>query len=187
MKWTRVVADYPESDGWALQYKIVGPSTLASQPAAAFADGLWTVTLGADATAGASFTAGTYRMVGYVEGSGNYAGERYTVFDGFVELLPNVAEVAFTDLKTHEEKMLAAIQAALEGRTTADIENYQIDGTNITKIPMERLLQLQGIYKAKIWRQKNPGQSMPVHALRFGRASGNTNPDEARSRPGYRA
>jgi hypothetical protein len=183
VKWTRVVADYPAVDGWTLNYKIVGPRALVSQPAVSVVDGVFTVTLAASATAGAAFAAGTYRIIGYVDGVG---AERHTVYEGVVEILPNVAELSHTSLLTHEERMLTAIQAALEGRTTADIEAYTIDGTQITKLPMERLLQLQGIYKVKVWRLRNPGKSVPMHAIRFGSADENTNAAESLAWPGYR-
>jgi hypothetical protein len=182
VQWTRVIADYPTSDGWTLHYKLIGPSSLGTDPAVTVANGIYNVTLAAASTAAASFTAGTYRMIGYVDG---VSSERHTVFDGFVEILPNVAEVTYTNLKTHEERMLAQIQAALEGRTLADVEKYTIDGTQVDKIPVDRLMQLQGIYKAKIWRQQNPGQAFPVSVVRFV-APSNVSPDEALASPGWR-
>ena len=56
--------------------------------------------------------------------------------------------------KTHAATMLAAIEAVLEGRITADIENYQITSGNITrqitKIPIPELKELRDSYRAEV-------------------------------------
>ena len=56
--------------------------------------------------------------------------------------------------QTHAEIMLAKIEAVLEGRITADIENYQIAGRQITKIPIAELLVLRDRYRVEVKNQK---------------------------------
>lgn len=181
VQWTRVVSSYSNADGWNLNYMLVGPGALAAQPTVTVVNGLFTVTLPATATA--TSTAGTYRLIGWVDGVN---AERHTVFDGFVDVLPNVATTTFANLKTHAEKMLAAIQAALEGRATADIQSYQIDGTLITKLPFDQLMKYRGIYESMVWREQNPGVSMPKTVVRFARENrGRTNAAEALAWPGH--
>lgn len=51
---------------------------------------------------------------------------------------------------THAATMLAKIEAVLEGRVDADIENYQIAGRQITKIPIPELKQLRNDYRAEV-------------------------------------
>jgi hypothetical protein len=123
--WTKQLADYPPADGWLLHYKLVGPSTLAADITAVDDGGTFDVTIPAAATGFGGFIAGTYRMIGYVDGVG---AERHTIYRADVEILPNVAAVSYANLRTHDEKMLAAIQAALEGRSSADIEQSMPTG-----------------------------------------------------------
>lgn len=56
--------------------------------------------------------------------------------------------------KTHAATMLAAIEAVLEGRVTADVETYQISTggitRQITKIPIPELKQLRDDYRAEV-------------------------------------
>ena len=42
---------------------------------------------------------------------------------------------------THNEKMLAAIQARLEKRVVADHESYSIDGKSLNRIPFEQMVK----------------------------------------------
>lgn len=171
IQWTKQLADYPPADGWTLHYKLNGPSTLSEDVDVDVSGDMYEVTIPAAATAFPAFVAGAYRMIGYVD---NVAGERHTIYRADIEILPNVAAVSYANLRTHDEKMLAAIQAALEGRSSADIEQYQIDGTAITKIPMERLLQLQGIYQYKVWRQANPDVAFPSIEMAFAAEGGSS-------------
>jgi len=53
-------------------------------------------------------------------------------------------------MPTHAVTMLAAIEAVLEGRITADVEAYTIAGRQITKIPIEQLLVLRDRYKSEV-------------------------------------
>jgi len=57
-------------------------------------------------------------------------------------------------MSTHAQTMLAAIEAVLEGRITADIEQYSIAGRSITKIPIAELLKLRSYYKAEAVREQ---------------------------------
>lgn len=55
---------------------------------------------------------------------------------------------------THAETMLQAIEAVLEGRITADIEQYTIAGRSITKIPIEQLIKLHSHYAILVKLEK---------------------------------
>lgn len=87
-------------------------------------------------------------------------GEVYDVGIGRIMVHPNLAAVGAGDLVSFEEKTLAAIEAVLQNRITADIEQYSIAGRSITKIPVRELLQLRGQYRALVWKQRNPGRLM---------------------------
>jgi hypothetical protein len=58
-------------------------------------------------------------------------------------------------MPTHAATMKAAIESVLEGRITADIERYTIDGREITKIPMQELIELHKHYTAIVQNEQN--------------------------------
>lgn len=91
------------------------------------------------------------------------SGEIWDVAAGRIMVNPNLAVAAAGDLVSHEETTLGIIEAALEGRLTADIENYSIAGRSVSKIPVRELIQLRGVYRRLVWKQRNPGKnSTPV-------------------------
>lgn len=151
-KWTKTISDYPSSDGWTLVYSFRGPSAFTDVTAATSGSG-YAVTIPLATTT--PLQAGGYTWSARV----TKAGETYTVGRGVL----NVELAAGASLVPHEVKMLAAIEAVLEGRITADVQQYAIGGRQITKIPIEELAKLRGRYQAKVERLKHPGSlGIPV-------------------------
>jgi hypothetical protein len=152
-KWTKLVADYPSTDGWTLTYSFRGPTALADVVAAANGNGyLATIT----AVNSAPLTEGTYNWTAAVA----KAGEVYIVARGVFTV------VAFTGaaVVSHEEKALAAINGAIEGRVTSDMKSYTIGGRSVTKMDPAELLKFKAIYERKVWHLQNPGHiGIPVH------------------------
>lgn len=181
LRWTRVVSSYPPADGWSLHYRLVGPSDLLSQPVVTVVNGAYQVDLAAAATADPDFAAGAYRMIGYVDG---VSAERHVIFDGYVEIQANVAVQSFASMQSHEERMIVACEARLEGRMTTDVARYGREGAFVDKLDFAEIRHTLGIYKAKLWRRQNPGESFPQHAVRFSSVSGNST-DENIGWPGY--
>jgi hypothetical protein len=128
------------------------------------AAGYWDVSVSA---ANSLVAAGVWRLIGWVS---NVAGERHVIFDEEMTILADATTVSPTGLLTPNERILIAIAARLEGRVTADQEQVQINGTAITRIPIEKLSALRGIYEGKVWREQNQTRSYPVHKMRFTRA-----------------
>ncbi|MCH2039912.1 MAG: hypothetical protein MK185_04720 [Saccharospirillaceae bacterium] len=64
---------------------------------------------------------------------------------------------------THNEKMLAAIQARLEKRVVADHESYSIDGKSLNRIPFEQLVKYEQVYAVRVAREqrKAAGKKAP--------------------------
>jgi hypothetical protein len=158
-KWTRSLPEFSPADGWVLSYSFRGPSKLDVQAAAQTAD--WLVTLLATDTA--KLEAGRYEWIARVA----LAGEVYTVADGTLLVEPNLALANAGDRLSHDERMLAALEALAEGKVTADAESYSIGDRSIVKLPMEQVLRFIGIYRAKVWRARHPGQSLPNHVVTF--------------------
>lgn len=66
---------------------------------------------------------------------------------------------------SHATTMLAAIEAVLEGRIDSDVEQYQIAGRQITKIPISELKQLRKEYKAEVKKEEN------IQNIKLGKSS----------------
>jgi hypothetical protein len=165
-KWTRSFADYPVSEGWALSYSFRGASVLLDADVtiqANVAD--WSVSVTAAKTA--PLIPGTYHWAAFV----TKAGERYTADEGVLVVERNLSTAAAGDALSHAEKMLPIVEAVLSGRVTADIENYQINGKLVTKIPIAELKKLRKQYRSEIWSQRNGGRLGPQHLTTFCRAS----------------
>jgi hypothetical protein len=90
------------------------------------------------------------RLIGWVENGD--ATQKFTVYDEVVTVLPNARTATAAQLLTHEEKVLAAIEAVLEKRATSDQAAYTIKNVAITKMPIEELLRWRGVYSARVWR-----------------------------------
>lgn len=163
VQFTKSLMDFAPADGWTLKYALVGPQKITGSPfTAAVVDGQWQVTIPATASKDVVST-GTWRLLGWVE----LDGERYTIYDGVVALRPNVELASLSGLQTHEERALAIIEARIEGRLTADLETYQIDGRAVTKIPVKELLALRAHYRHLVWKQRNRGRAAPSRKVVF--------------------
>lgn len=151
VQWTRTVADYLASDGYvvAWYFRGAGVADVLGE-----ADGsTWTATLSAKATKG--LTPGAYRWRMYAElRGGAEVLERHLLDEGRCTVLQDFAAATDGDTLSHAEKTLRMIDAALEGRITADVEAYTIGGRQVTKIPVETLVRLRAQYVAAVRRQR---------------------------------
>lgn len=155
-------ADFDTST-YTVKYRLVGGS-IDSTATASESGETYTITFAASVLA-SIVAETTVRLFGWAENSG--ATERYALYDGTLLVKPNLATATATNLKSHAVRCVAIIEAALEDRLTADMENYSIDGRAVQKIPAKELRQLLGFYRAEVWREQNPGRSHPSHAVRF--------------------
>lgn len=161
--WTKSVPDYLNTDGWGLVYSIRGPTTFADVTATNIADGSYSVTITATTTG--PLLPGAYQWASHaVKGSGASL-ERYKIARGTIVVTPNLVTAGV--LTTHASRTLAMIEAALEGRVPADMQQYQIAGRQITKIPVLELYGLRSRYQAEVARERNPKKSNPVSLVNF--------------------
>lgn len=145
-------------EGWVLAYAIKGISALDWDASWVTDDGAeWTVTVPATATR--DLGEGVYEWAAAV----TLSGARYTVLAGSFHVEPNLELAQAGDRRSHAEKTLAVINAALEGRLTADIQFYQIAGRTVSKIQIAELLKLRSHYTAMVYREQHPGRlGVPV-------------------------
>lgn len=177
--WNRTLSSYPPSDGWTLNYRLFGAG-IDKNISDVGAAGYYALAF-APADTAVVVAESVVRLVGWVT---NVAGESHTIFDGRVNVLPNLRTASVDDLTSHVDRVIAACEAAIEGRLGADVARYGREGTFVEKLPIEQVRQTLGIYKAKRWRAENPGRLMPVHGIAFVSPGRRGNPAENLSWPG---
>ena len=152
VKWTREISDYP-ADQYALKYVLQLLSGGTPIEISAAADGSsYAVTI--SAASSAAYAVGDYRWYGYVTDLATGL-ERYSIGSGSLTVLPDPAAfTTATDLRSHARKVLAAIEATLEGTATRDQLKMQIDGEMIERRTIAELLQLRSFYAAEVRREE---------------------------------
>lgn len=83
--------------------------------------------------------------------------DRRTLGSGRVQILPDPLASSAADARSPAERILAAIEATLEGRVTKDAESYSIEGRSISRTPIADLLRLRNVYAAEVARTLAPG------------------------------
>ncbi len=81
--------------------------------------------------------------------------DKRVVNKGVITIKPDFASLpSGHDFRSHAQRMLDNINQVLEGRITKDVENYQIDGRSITRIPILELQKLKRTYALKVNKEK---------------------------------
>jgi hypothetical protein len=148
VKWTRNIPGYP-SGANTLSYVLISRTAtyqVNGSEVTAEGDG-FAMTIPAATTA--NYAAGVYRWQAYIsDGSGN----RYTVGEGEVEILPNLqASTAGIDDREQDEKILDAIKDMLAGKVLAgDAQRYMIHGRELQRYTFAELQKLRGQYERRV-------------------------------------
>lgn len=143
--WSRDVPAHPADDGWSLQYVFSGPDRHSVD---AIAAAPYRVELVASVTA--TWAPGLYRWVALaIKGDA-----RVTVASGRLQVDPNLATAEPGDVRSHAQRMLDLIEAALEKRIPKDQQSYEIDGQRLDRIPIERLNALRLQYRREVARER---------------------------------
>jgi hypothetical protein len=110
----------------------------------------WDFTL--TAAQSATLAAGDVYAQDYV----TLGGERYTLADGTIKALGNLAAAAGAfDGRLQSEKDLAAVQAAIRAKIAGgDVQEYSIGGRSLKKIPVADLIALENKLKADVASEK---------------------------------
>ena len=168
--WRRAFPDYPTAD-YVLSYAIRGASRLDWDTDWVTESGnTYLVTIPAADTA--DLLPGTYRWVANVVDAATGL-ERWTAGSGVFTVTPNYDTYAAGDAQTHNEKMLALVEAALEERLTGvadggrgSVENYAVEGRQVSLIPTEQLSVLRAKYQRAVYKERNNGAA-PQVLVRF--------------------
>lgn len=155
--WRRNPADYPASDGWAMDYILV---TAAAQIAiaASVAGNEFLVEVSPATTA--LWTAGRYAWQERVSKSGKI----FTSGTGSLQIVPSfAAATSGYDARSHAQKTLDALEAWIEHKSPT-VASYQIGDRQMQHIPITSLLALRDKYRREV--RAESGQSSRVY-LRF--------------------
>lgn len=144
-QWTEGFALYPASAGWSLSFSLYryGQPVLQIDAGASGAD--FCVSVPAATTAGK--IAGTWQWTACV----TKGTDRFTVGNGTVTLLPDLAAATEgTDLRTDNAKILEALIATQQRRSSKEQESLQIGGRSIRYMAPDELEKMIGIYTYKV-------------------------------------
>jgi hypothetical protein len=160
--WYKTLADYPQSASWTIAYYLHGAFNLTISASTGPSDTQYTALVAATSTA-ALVTGQVPVTVAWdlvvINGT-----EKHALQTGVFLVRPNLATPP-TAAKTHDELMLDAIRATLEGRATADVESYQIAGRALNRTPINDLKALEAYYATRVWRKRN-GSTLGGPSLR---------------------
>jgi hypothetical protein len=159
--WNLSLPQYPTAD-YSLAYALKGASSSPTVTVTENADGV-TYECVVAATATAALTAGTYQYIGTITETAT--GYKFVIRRGVMNVRENLATASAS--KTHNEKMYDAIVATLEGRVTADVESYSINGRALNRIPYAELEKAKNKYAFAVWQERHPNQSLPGTEVYF--------------------
>ncbi len=114
LNWTRSLPAYPAGEGYTLHYALFNATAAYTIDSVADGDDHL---VNVDGTETSSWTPGRYDWTAYVTGPNGF---RQSLFGGTMVVTPDLSSGAPYDGRSHARKMLDAIEAALEGRATAD-------------------------------------------------------------------
>lgn len=154
------VTGYPAEAGWTFHYALRGPSSIDIE--AIDDGGEYLVEVAASTTA--AWAPGWYRWVAYVL---HTDGDRVTLDDGRLEILPDLLSAEAGDVRSHAQRMLELIEAALEKRIPKDQQSYEIDGQRLDRIPVERLEALRTRYRNEVRRETRQGDGLGIRTLNW--------------------
>lgn len=120
----------------------------------------------ATAEASAAWVPGTY----WWQLRAHAGADVYPVADGQTIIAADLSRMDWNhDGRSHAEKVLAAIEAVIEGRATLDQQSYTIKDRSLQRTPLADLLKLRAQYRAEVLAQKRAasgGQSLLGRAIK---------------------
>lgn len=144
LEFKKSFSDYKASE-WELKYILVNDENAYSITAISDGDDFL---IKVPATTTSSWESGFYQYSGIV----SKGGDKYIVERGTCEIKSNPA-LSSVDVRSHAKKMLDAIEAILEGRAGEDINEYVINGRQISKMTLDELIKARSYYLAEYQRE----------------------------------
>jgi hypothetical protein len=153
-QWRRedLATDYPAT-GWTLKYYFKQMAVSgANFSITAAADGV-NFAVNNAATASQGYTAGKYSWAAVVTGG---TSEAYEVDRGTMVVLPRIDTATALDERTHERKVLDALETALENKAllTPDQMEYTIGNRHLKRMSYPELIAARDVYRSKVTMQE---------------------------------
>ncbi len=136
------ISQYPAGD-WTGHLYLVGEAGTFDQACTADGDAHLLEVLPADSE---DIAAGIYSWSLRV----SMAGQVFEAAKGSVAVTPNLAEADASDQRSHARKTLALIEAVIEGKATADMQEYEIQGRKVRSYTWEELIKVRDQYRSLV-------------------------------------
>jgi hypothetical protein len=154
-KFTFDATPYSSADGFGLSLKLNGPSGTPQQTSVtANANSGVTFDVRIAPSVTANLAVGLY--VYSVVASDNT--DSYTVESGNITVEARADLGIATDLRTHNQKVLDAVNAVIEGRATQDQQSYTIAGRTLVRTALKDLLELKKHYEGAVASEQGKSQ-----------------------------
>ena len=160
-KYEAVYSGFSAGEGWSAVLVIVNHDYSFSIDATVSGD---SYTFAADGAVTSNWSPGEYRIAVRVENGL----DRLTVESGALSIMPNLFAGGAVE-RSHVEKVLAAIEATLEGKATHDQQQLMIGGRSIMRLLPQHLLMWRDRYKKELADMKaaerlgrKPGRAVKV-------------------------
>lgn len=134
------IDDYPVSEGWTGTLYLNGATT--TQIVATTSSPYYLIGITSAKTS--NLKTGTYAYAFAVSKSG----EKHTVISGYLTVTDNLQTSGNKIIQT--ERILTAINDAIEGRITDDVQSLSIAGRSINLIPISELLDYRAIFTKEL-------------------------------------
>jgi len=125
VRFTRSYSDFPVADGWALHLSVAGAGKLDADASTSGSEFLFTLTPAVTQT----LARGTYRWAI----TATLSGARYTAEEGVLAVLPDLENAEAGDLQSHDEQVLAMLEAEILARAGSDHTEYTVDGRSLKR------------------------------------------------------
>lgn len=165
-----LVAIPSELTGWSGSARLTGPAQMDATSVAV--EGLDYHVKFSGQAAG---TTGTYKTAQLCAGQymltvwATNGTDRYTVLQRPLTVTPDLSTAA--PQQRHAVEMLPIIERAIKARVSGNddggLEQYTIDSTSVTKIPMSELQRLRARYTSEVAAIQNPGSPIPQVKFAF--------------------
>lgn len=146
VSWSRYLTGYLPSSGWSLKYRLVS-STISYDINTSASGDSHQVSLTAAETE--TWQANEYQLVAQVSNGV----DRYTIGTTRVTVKPDPTSASY-DPRSHAERVLEKIEAALETKATSDKHTITVDGQTIGRYDWQALLDAEKLYRGRVNRQR---------------------------------
>jgi CRP-like cAMP-binding protein len=155
LTWEESRRDYLPGEGWVLAVAFVASNDVRQFTATAVGD-VHLVELTPAQTL--EFQPGTYRYQIRVENAGS--GAARVLEHGAVEVLQSFAHVSSGyDARSHNERVLEAINAVMEGKAATDQQNLAVGGRSLSRYAWQDLLELRREYEWRLRREREDARA----------------------------